>query len=247
MKKYIQFIKEIDNYWQQYVYAYNIVYTNIPIGAATFNELTINIFSNKQNISFCCVCYRPYDFVAHKVTIRSHMYLQYQVLMYNVDDVRHEVQKFIEFLLPQYKGALMFVEDHWSAPTMCAYGYGWELRINNLEVSQLTYFTKFLGNSVVYDNIVEVVFGIERLYMLRYSKKHIDAVQVDDSNANILYNVYVNKSKNELVDELNMLLYNKRDYNSFLLANFIFNLLDAQRVYTESVKSITMRAIYNML
>ena len=248
MKKYIQFIELINNYWKQYVHVYNIVDNDIPIGAATLNVLTINTFNNKKNIAFCCLCYRPYDFVSHKFTIRSHIYLQYQILLHNVDDVRHMILKFIEFLLPQYKHALMFVEDHWSAPTMCAYGYGWELRINNLEISQITYFTKFLGNDVVYDNIVEIVFGVERLYMLKYNKHYIDSVKTDNSNANIIYNTYIVKDNDMLINELHSLCNGStNDYNSFLLANFIFNLLDSRCMYTESVKSIMMRAIYNML
>ena len=244
----MSFITLIDNYWKKYVYTHSIISHNIPLGAATFSLLTINAINNKENISFCCLCHRPYDYIKAKTYIRRDKYLQYQIIMHNIDDARNIVTNFLQYIINVYSHSIIFIEDHWCSPTMGSYGYGWEVRINNLEIAQITYFTKFLSRNIIHNNVVEIVFGIERLYMLLHNKKCISDIDYHTYNFNNeIYTLYINKSIKDLHNELIVLCEKQQHYDDFLLSNLIFNILDSKCYYTENMKNIIMYVICNKL
>ncbi|HIE43768.1 MAG TPA: glycine--tRNA ligase subunit alpha, partial [Candidatus Omnitrophica bacterium] len=60
---------------------------------------------------------------------------------------------------------IRFVEDDWESPTLGAFGMGWEVRLDSMEITQFTYFQKVGGIDL--DAIpVELTYGLERLCML---------------------------------------------------------------------------------
>ncbi len=67
---------------------------------------------------------------------------------------------------------IRFVKDDWESPTLGATGYGWEVWINGMEVSQYTYFQK-AGGIECRPVSGEISYGLERLSMLAQGKKNI--------------------------------------------------------------------------
>ena len=61
---------------------------------------------------------------------------------------------------------IRFVEDDWESPTLGAWGLGWEVWLNGMEVSQFTYFQQ-VGGIDLSPISVELTYGLERLTMLR--------------------------------------------------------------------------------
>ena len=59
---------------------------------------------------------------------------------------------------------IRFVEDDWESPTLGAWGLGWEVRLNGMEVTQFTYFQE-VGGIELSPISVELTYGLERLAM----------------------------------------------------------------------------------
>jgi glycyl-tRNA synthetase alpha chain len=57
-----------------------------------------------------------------------------------------------------------FVEDNWESPTLGAWGLGWEVWLNGMEVTQFTYFQQ-VGGVECYPVTGEITYGLERLCM----------------------------------------------------------------------------------
>ena len=57
---------------------------------------------------------------------------------------------------------IRFVEDNWESPTLGAWGLGWEIWLNGMEVTQFTYFQQ-VGGIECYPVTGEITYGLERL------------------------------------------------------------------------------------
>ncbi|WP_369077155.1 glycine--tRNA ligase [Symbioplanes lichenis] len=69
-----------------------------------------------------------------------------------------------------------FVEDNWAAPAMGAWGLGWEVWLDGLEITQFTYFQQAGG--VELDPVsVEITYGIERIIMALQGKTHFKDIE----------------------------------------------------------------------
>ena len=93
-------------------------------------------------------------------------YYQFQVLIKPSPDAIQELYlKSLEALgLDLSKHDIRFVEDNWESPTLGAWGLGWEVWLDGMEVTQFTYFQQVGG--IACDPIsVEITYGVERLAM----------------------------------------------------------------------------------
>ena len=80
-----------------------------------------------------------------------------------------------------------FVEDNWESPTLGAWGCGWEVWLNGMEVTQFTYFQQ-AGGIEVKPVAVELTYGIERLAMYIQGVDSVfDLVWLEDNGNKILY------------------------------------------------------------
>ncbi|WP_433307187.1 glycine--tRNA ligase [Actinoplanes sp. CA-030573] len=69
-----------------------------------------------------------------------------------------------------------FVEDNWAAPAMGAWGLGWEVWLDGLEITQFTYFQQAGGINL--DPVsVEITYGIERIIMALQDKQHFKEIE----------------------------------------------------------------------
>jgi len=59
---------------------------------------------------------------------------------------------------------IRFVDDNWESPTLGAWGLGWEIWLNGMEVTQFTYFQQ-VGGLACYPVTRELTYGLERLAM----------------------------------------------------------------------------------
>jgi glycyl-tRNA synthetase len=69
-----------------------------------------------------------------------------------------------------------FVEDNWAAPGMGAWGLGWEVWLDGLEITQFTYFQQ-AGNLNLDPVSVEITYGIERIIMALQDKQHFKDIE----------------------------------------------------------------------
>ena len=74
---------------------------------------------------------------------------------------------------------LRFVEDNWESPTLSAWGLGWEVWMDGMEISQFTYFQQ-VGGFDCQPVSVELTYGLERLAMYLQDKRHAYDVTYSD-------------------------------------------------------------------
>lgn len=75
---------------------------------------------------------------------------------------------------------IRFVEDDWESPTLGAWGLGWEVWLNGMEVSQFTYFQQ-VGGIELSPVSVELTYGLERLTMYLQGKESVYDIAWNDS------------------------------------------------------------------
>ncbi len=111
-------------------------------------------------------CRRPTDGRYGDNPNRAQHYFQYQVLIKpSLDGIQEIYLSSLEVLGISAKDHdIRFVEDNWESPTLGAWGVGWEVWLDGMEVTQFTYFQQCGGldcNPVS----IEITYGLERLAM----------------------------------------------------------------------------------
>jgi glycyl-tRNA synthetase alpha chain len=74
---------------------------------------------------------------------------------------------------------IRFIEDNWEAPTLGAWGVGWEVWLDGMEITQFTYFQQ-AGGLELTEPAVEITYGLERLSMYIQEKESIYDMQVGE-------------------------------------------------------------------
>ena len=109
---------------------------------------------------------------------RLQHYFQYQVILKpSVKEVQEWYIQSLEAMgISRFDHDIRFVEDNWESPTLGAWGVGWEVWLNGMEVTQFTYFQQCGG--VDCDPIsVEITYGLERLAMFIQHVKNVFDIQ----------------------------------------------------------------------
>ena len=101
-------------------------------------------------------------------------YFQFQVILKPSPlDVQDLYIKSLECLgLSRLDHDIRFVEDNWESPTLGAWGVGWEVWLNGLEITQFTYFQQCGGVDLTPIS-VEITYGLERLAMFIQDKTNV--------------------------------------------------------------------------
>ena len=141
---------------------------DIPAGAGTFHPATFlrSLDSTPWSVAYVAPSRRPTDGRYGENPNRLGSYYQFQVLIKpSPKNIQELYLKSLEFLgLNVADHDIRFVEDNWESPTLGAWGLGWEVWLNGMEVTQFTYFQQVGG--VVCDPVaVEITYGTERLAM----------------------------------------------------------------------------------
>ena len=141
---------------------------DIPAGAGTFHPATLlrSLDSTPWSAAYVAPSRRPTDGRYGENPNRLGAYYQFQVLIKpSPDNIQELYLESLEYLgLNLKEHDIRFVEDNWESPTLGAWGLGWEVWLDGMEVTQFTYFQQVGG--IACDPVaVEITYGTERLAM----------------------------------------------------------------------------------
>src|SRR6476659_1793827 len=141
---------------------------DLEVGAGTFHPATVlrALGPEPWNAAYVQPCRRPTDGRYGENPNRLGAYYQYQVAM------KPSPENIVELYFDSLKALgvdplvhdLRLVEDNWESPTLGAWGLGWEVWLNGMEVTQFTYFQQ-AGGLECRPVLGEITYGLERLCM----------------------------------------------------------------------------------
>ena len=211
-------------------------------------------------VAYCEPCRRPTDGRYGENPNRAQHYFQYQVLIKpSPDQIQETYLKSLEKLGINIKDHdIRFVEDNWESPTLGAWGVGWEVWLDGMEVTQFTYFQQ-CGGLDCHPIPIEITYGLERIAMFLQNKESIwelnwnnkitysdiwiqfeknqcsfNFSESNPQNIRKLFSLYQEEAKSLIERDL---IYPSLDF--VLKCSHCFNLLDARGVI-----SVTDRAQY---
>jgi len=164
---------------------------DLEVGAGTFHPATFlrAIGPEPWNAAYLQPCRRPTDGRYGENPNRLQHYYQYQVVM------KPSPLDFQELYLGSLEAVgidpkihdIRFVEDNWESPTLGAWGLGWEVWLNGMEVTQFTYFQQ-AGGLECRPVMGEITYGLERLAMyIQGAESVYDLVWTDGPNGVVTY------------------------------------------------------------
>jgi glycyl-tRNA synthetase alpha chain len=141
---------------------------DMEVGAGTFHTSTFlrAIGPESWNSAYVQPCRRPTDGRYGENPNRLQQYYQFQVVMKPspIDIQEKYIESLVHIGIDTLKHDIRFVEDNWESPTLGAWGLGWEVWLNGMEVTQFTYFQQ-VGGLECFPVTGEVTYGLERLAM----------------------------------------------------------------------------------
>ena len=141
---------------------------DVEVGAGTFHPATtLRSLGNKPwKAAYVQPCRRPTDGRYGENPNRLQHYYQYQVVLKpNPDNIQELYLGSLQAIgVDLQTNDIRFVEDNWENPTLGAWGLGWEVWMNGMEVTQFTYFQQ-VGGLECYPVTGEITYGLERLAM----------------------------------------------------------------------------------
>ncbi|WP_298633334.1 glycine--tRNA ligase subunit alpha [uncultured Umboniibacter sp.] len=141
---------------------------DMEVGAGTFHPATFlrAIGPESWNAAYVQPCRRPTDGRYGENPNRLQHYYQFQVVMKpSPDNIQELYLGSLEALgVDLTEHDIRFVEDNWESPTLGAWGLGWEVWMNGMEVTQFTYFQQ-VGGLECYPVLGEITYGLERIAM----------------------------------------------------------------------------------
>ncbi len=154
--------------------------TSDEVGAGTFNPLTFLkvLEPGEWRVAYLEPSRRPTDGRYGDNPNRLFQHYQYQVVIKpSPSDIQKLYISSLSHLGIKVKNHdIRFLEDDWESPTLGAFGLGWEVRLDGMEITQFTYFQKVGG--IELDSIpVELTYGLERLCMLIQGKDNVFDIQ----------------------------------------------------------------------
>ncbi len=164
---------------------------DIEVGAGTFHPATFlrAIGPESWNTAYVQPCRRPTDGRYGENPNRLQHYYQFQVILKpSPQDIQTIYLESLENLgIDMAIHDIRFVEDNWESPTLGAWGLGWEVWLNGMEVTQFTYFQQ-VGGLECHPVSGEITYGIERIAMYIQGVDSIyDIVWTDGPNGVVTY------------------------------------------------------------
>ena len=227
---------------------------DLEVGAGTFHTATVlKALGNKAwKAAYVQPCRRPTDGRYGINPNRLQHYYQFQVVLkpspINIQALYLESLAYLG--ISKKKNDIRFVEDDWESPTLGAWGLGWEVWCNGMEISQFTYFQQVCGLDCK-PVTGEITYGLERIAMYIQGVDNVfeilwnnDGVKYGDiflrneqeqsayNFEKLPYKVLI-KNFSELEKNSEMLVNENLvlpAYEQCIKASHIFNLLDARGV-----------------
>jgi len=141
---------------------------DIEVGAGTFNPATFlrSLGPEPWNVAYVEPSRRPTDGRYGENPNRLQHYYQYQVIMkpspLNIQELYLDSLR--SFGINPLDHDIRFVKDDWESPTVGAWGLGWEIWLDGMEITQFTYFQQ-VGGIDLNPICAEITYGIERIAM----------------------------------------------------------------------------------
>ena len=227
---------------------------DMEVGAGTFHPATfLKALGNLPwKAAYVQPCRRPTDGRYGLNPNRLQHYYQFQtVLKPSPDNIQELYLQSLSFLgIDSKQNDIRFVEDDWESPTLGAWGLGWEVWCNGMEVSQFTYFQQ-VGGIDCYPITGELTYGLERLAMYIQGVDNVYDLAWDN-NGTKYGEVFLQNEKEQSVYNFqksnpSMLIMNFKElenlntklvqdklvlpaYEQCIKASHIFNLIDASGV-----------------
>jgi len=246
--------------WQPY---------DLEKGAGTFNPATFFgcLGPRPWRVAYVEPCRRPTDGRYAENPNRLQHYYQYQVILkpspQNVQQIYLSSLEAIGIKVKQHD--IRFIEDDWESPTLGAWGLGWEVWLDGMEITQFTYFQQIAGIDL---NPIscEITYGLERLAMVSQQKNSVfdiiwnkdityGDIHIKDEQQWCKYNFeevnteIVKKHFYDCYEEC-LRLINKNlyipAYDFVLKCSHLFNLLDAKGVISYEERAIYILKIRDL-
>ena len=267
-KSFQNLILKLQSYWAEKGCAITQPF-DMEVGAGTFHPATFlrSIGPEPWKAAYVQPSRRPGDGRYGENPNRLQHYYQFQVLLKpspdDIQDLYLDSLRAIGIDLKMHD--VRFVEDNWESPTLGAWGLGWEVWLNGMEVSQFTYFQQVGGLSCKPIS-GELTYGLERLamylqgvdsvYDLIWTKGlsygdvfHQNEVEQSKYNFEIADTEVLFRQFDE-AEAMNLKLIEENlpfpAYEQTMKASHIFNLLDARKAISVTDRARFIRRVRSM-
>lgn len=234
---------------------------DLEVGAGTFHPATFlrAIGPEPWSAAYVQASRRPTDGRYGENPNRLQHYYQFQVILKPSPMTIQEdyLRSLVALGVDLSTNDIRFVEDNWESPTLGAWGVGWEVWQNGMEISQFTYFQQIGGLSckpvtgeLTYglERIAMAILEVDNLFQLPWAQtpqgiitygdlflqneKEMSAYNFEHAEVTALFNLfeYYEKETKKLV-ELDLPL---PAYEMVIKASHLFNLLDARKAISVS-------------
>ncbi|MBT3457788.1 MAG: glycine--tRNA ligase subunit alpha [Thiotrichales bacterium] len=267
-KSFQNLILKLQNYWAEKGCAITQPF-DMEVGAGTFHPATFirSIGPEPWKAAYVQPSRRPGDGRYGENPNRLQHYYQFQVLLKpspsDIQDLYLDSLSAIGIDLNMHD--VRFVEDNWESPTLGAWGLGWEVWLNGMEVSQFTYFQQ-VGGLTCKPISGELTYGLERLAMYLQG---VDSVynliwtegltygdvfhqnEVEQSKYNFeIADIEVLFRQFDEAEAMNLKLIEENlpfpAYEQTMKASHIFNLLDARKAISVTDRARFIRRVRSM-
>lgn len=261
-------ILKLHNFWIEQGCVIHQPY-DVEVGAGTFNPATFFRVLGPEpwKAAYVEPSRRPTDGRYGENPNRLQHYYQYQVILKpsppNTQDLYLESLAAINVDL--LKHDIRFVEDDWESPTLGAWGLGWEVWLDGMEVTQFTYFQQ-VGGIELKPVSVELTYGLERIamylqevdnvYDLKWNKDitygdihHETEVEFsrynfDTADTDMLFSLFDKYEAEALATLKQGLVLPAYDY--CLKCSHSFNLLDARKAISVTERTAYIARVRNL-
>ena len=175
MPTFQSLIGQLNAYWDRHGCALLQPY-DMEVGAGTFHTATFlrAIGPEPWNAAYVQPSRRPKDGRYGDNPNRLQHYYQYQVVLKpspaDIQDVY--LESLVQLGVDPKSHDIRFVEDDWESPTLGAWGLGWEVWLDGMEITQFTYFQE-VGGLACKPVLGEITYGLERLAMYLQGKDSV--------------------------------------------------------------------------
>ncbi|WBW50381.1 glycine--tRNA ligase subunit alpha [Peptoniphilus equinus] len=263
-----ELIQTLQNYWQKQGCILMQPY-DVEKGAGTMNPQTFLRALGPEEWRVCYVepSRRPADGRYGENPNRLFQHHQFQVILkpspFDVQDLYLNSLK--ELGIDPLKHDIRFIEDNWESPTLGAWGLGWEVWLDGMEVTQFTYFQQVGGINCELES-AELTYGLERIAMYLQDVDNVYDIQwnehvkygdvfkkaefeqskyafelADIDLLKNLFNVYEKECERIVAEQLALPAY---DY--CLKCSHTFNLLDARGALSVSERTGYIHRVRNL-
>jgi glycyl-tRNA synthetase alpha chain len=261
-------ILTLQNFWAEQKCIIQQPY-DVEKGAGTMNPATFlrALGPEPWNVAYVEPSRRPADGRYGDNPNRLFQHHQYQVIMKpspsNIQELY--LESLARLGINPAEHDIRFVEDNWESPTLGAWGLGWEVWLDGMEITQFTYFQQ-VGSIDVKPVSVEITYGLERLAMYIQGKDNVYDIEwvagitygdvfhqneyeqsrytFDLSDSQMLFTLFDMYEKEAIRIIENGLILPAYDY--VLKCSHTFNMLDARGAISVSERTAFIGRVRNM-